>query len=397
MDLLHDECGSDGSASAGDHDAKISASKPSARPPGAPPARQRNEQPGVSSAPHEHGEPDVKPSAKHKPATHQGGSGYRTCAACQKSKPREDFGKKQLKKSADLGRCKSCIQHNLAVRPKRAPSAPTGWLKKPSPKESTKPEAKRQKKNEEPKQNPDDLKVILHFIPGSERHTICVDRRKTVEDLKLIVCKKFPSRGLNPNYFFFTTRPRHDRLRNKTRLEHCIPSATKEMGVTLVDRRVPRRLDRVHYSVSLVALMRYQNPYQNIRHPSDIRHLVGKYDILCTSGPIGHTDSFSNGPCYGRNLEALPGCRIEIRNRGTDHIEGSIFGCLGLSDKAYFTFNTRNSGTDRRVALADNWYSTICKHCQAITLKYMKPMMRPHSTMTLMRKTQVYSKEKFSY
>ena len=51
MDLLREAYGSDSSASAGHHDddTRINASKPSALPPGAPPAQQRNELSGVSS------------------------------------------------------------------------------------------------------------------------------------------------------------------------------------------------------------------------------------------------------------------------------------------------------------------------------------------------------------
>ena len=320
MDLLCEECASDSSATTD--------SNPAVKPSG-------NAQDSVSSAPaavqnQAEAPSEVKPAAQQlsdKSGTSTSvGNHRRLCAACKESKSRDEYSKNQWSKPAGKGRCKPCV--GAPARPPR-PAA-----------------AKRQKLN--PKRNqtmlrsPDDIKIQVKFgkLPFVTLPFV-IDKKKTANDLKLLVCSK---NGLNPGYCHFVSCQTHRPLKSSFILEDCplyrfAPRVPEEPSVELICQKHPSKLDHARYlfdTDSLAVMFRNSCPFRTIGHPNDIHDLVGNYDIICDVDYYGRAS-------HDINLEALPGLRMEIRPRGTDHIEGSVFGrCLGLfsSDRDYITFNT---------------------------------------------------------
>ena len=353
MDLLREAYGSDSSASSGHHDddTKMSASKPPARPAGAPPAQQRNEQPGVSSTSAAEPVPDGKPagssnnkSSAKSSSMEKSGNG-RTCMACHVLKNRDCFSKNQWNKPVNRCRCKSCVEQNCEIRPQRESSAPTGWIKK-SVRKASEPPAKKQKIS--PQWDPEDVEVVA--MSGSHRYTVVINRNKTVRELKVMMSEEMP--GLPLNYFHFTFV--FKRLLSKRPIKDYLKFASKNGDKTILKlmldfRRPPRRVDLARYFVSsedLVDVFQHQKPFRCIRHSSDIRDLAGKYDVICKLERSGNI--------YERSLERLSDAKMDIRHRGTDHIEGTIFGCMGLDERDYATFHTENA-----LGLDDNDVSQV--------------------------------------
>ena len=244
------------------------------------------------------------------------GKPHRVCAACKETKNRDEYSKNQWNKSHGKGPCKPCV--GAPERPPR-PAA-----------------AKRQKLNpqrDQTKRSVDDVRIRVKL--GTQWLPFVIDKKKTVNDLKQLVCGDYFAGGMDPRYCHFRNYHSFRRLMTSSTLEHCLAGtwASREPSLDLLGRRHQTNLDLVQYLFRtdyLVDIFRNSCPFRTISHPSDIHDLVGNYDII-------YADERSI------NLEAIPGLRMEIRPRGTDHIEGSVFGrCLSLfqSDRDYITFNT---------------------------------------------------------
>ena len=348
MDLLREAYGSDSSASAGHHDddTRINASKPSALPPGAPPAQQRNELSGVSSTSAAEPEPapDGKPAgsgtgndkSSAKSSSMEESGNYRTCVACHATRSRDNFSKNQWNKPIHRRRCMSCVEQNCEIRPQRESPAPTGWIKKSDGKVSE-PPAKKQKRS--PMWDPEDVEVDASILGSSRRYAVVINRNETVRELKIMMSEEIPRLPLN--YFHFTFF--YKRLLSKRPIKEYLKYARKEGDKTILKvilncRRPPRRVDLARYFVSsedLVDVFQHQEPFRCIRHSSDIRDLIGKYDVICKMD--------SGGGLYERDLQRFSDAKMEIRHRGTDHIEGTIFGCMDLDERDYATFHTENT------------------------------------------------------
>ena len=315
MDLLRAEYASDSSATTdgkpivepdGNASAPAAARNHAKEPDEAKPAAQQ-----LSGGTHTH---------KSSPSTSVGNiNNHRICAACKESKSRDEYSKNQWGKSGAVGRCRTCVESSqpLAKRQKTVPP----------------------KKNPSPPRDPNEIEVPV--LLGPELIRLVIDRRKTVGDLKLLLSEK---RGLNPNCFHFCAIFRA--LKSKSRLDGYsqLMKPDKDKGrndaLRLVSGRHLTKADRVFYLFyveTMVAIFRSQSPLRSIRHPSDIHDIVGTYDIICHMGHFCAEHEI--------NLEALPLMRMEIRPRGTDHIEGTVFGkCFTLSDdRDYIKFNTENS------------------------------------------------------
>ena len=248
------------------------------------------------------------------------GNHHRVCAACKEAKSRDQYSKNQWSKSADKGRCKTCIETSqpLAKRQKIGPSK-----KNPPP----------------PPRDPNEIEVPI--LLGPELICLVIDRRKTIGDLKLLLSEK---RGFDPSYFHFCAIFRA--LKSKSRLDGYsqLMKPDKDKGrndaLRLVSGRHLTKADRVFYLFyveTMVAIFKSQSPLRSIRHPRDIHDIVGTYDIICHMGHFCADHEI--------DLEALPNLRMEIWPRGKDHIEGTVFGkCFTLSDdRDYIKFNTENS------------------------------------------------------
>ena len=247
------------------------------------------------------------------------GNNHRVCAACKKSKSRDEYSKNQWSKSAAVGLCKTCVESSqpLAKRQKTGPP----------------------KKNPPPPRDPNEIEVPI--LLGPELIRLIIDRRKTVGDLKLLLSE---TRGLNPSYFHFSaifrTVKSESRLDGYSQLTKPDKDKGRNDALRVVSGRHPTKAERVFYLFyveMMVAIFRSQSPLRSIRHPSDIHDIVGTHDIVCHMGHFCAEHEI--------NLEALPNLRMEIRPCGKDHIEGAVFGkCFALSDdRDYIKFNTENS------------------------------------------------------
>ena len=321
MDLLRTEYASDSSATTD--------GTPAVKPSG-------NAQNSASSIPapsQNHAkEPDeAKPAAQQLSGNSNNKSGtstsvgnhHRICAACQESKSRDEYSKNQWSKSHCKSRCKTCV--GAPERPPR-PAA-----------------AKRQKlntqRNHQTKRSPDDVRIQVKF--GMQWFPFVINKKKTVSDLKQLVCGDYLAGGVDQRYCHFRMHHSCERLKTSSTLENYLrgTGVSSEPRLELMCRRHPTKLDFVKYlftSGDLVEIFRHSCPFRCISHPSDIHDLVGTYDIICDVNHLGASHDI--------NLEAIPGLRMEIRPRGADHVEGSVFGrCLELSeDRDYITFNTEN-------------------------------------------------------